>query len=65
MSPTFTSGKLKGMLKPISGTVDNFLEHVEKIAGKEEDVNVKPLFQGDINLFNRYISRFLNVKKPL
>jgi cytochrome P450 len=45
MSPTFTSGKLKGMLKPILGTVDNFLEHVEKIAGKEEDVDPGKIFR--------------------
>jgi cytochrome P450 len=46
MSPTFTSGKLKGMLEPISGVVDKFLEHVEKNATKGDDVEVKPLFQG-------------------
>jgi hypothetical protein len=40
------------MLEPILGTVDNFLEHVEKIAGKEEDVDIKPLFQGNISSCN-------------
>jgi cytochrome P450 len=46
MSPTFTSGKLKGMLEPMSGIVDKFLEHIKTSSTKGEDVEVKPLFQG-------------------
>ena len=46
MSPTFTSGKLKGMMEPMTQVIDRFMGHLEKIAGKGTETDVKPIFQG-------------------
>ncbi len=46
MSPTFTSGKLKGMLAPMGEVIDKFLVHIGKAAETKEAVEVKPLFEG-------------------
>ena len=46
MSPTFTSGKLKGMLDPMGEVIDTFLAHVDKAAEKGSTVTVKSLFEG-------------------
>jgi hypothetical protein len=52
MSPTFTSGKLKGMLEPMGGTIDKMIEHVRKEAAKGGEVEVKPLFEGEQKEFD-------------
>ncbi len=47
MSPTFTTGKLRGMLEPMTGVVGRFLQHLEELeCAREESVEVKALFQG-------------------
>ena len=44
MSPTFTSGKLKSMMEPISDVADKAMEHLESI--KNEPIEMKKFFQG-------------------
>lgn len=46
LSPTFTSGKLKGMLEPMNETIDRFLVHIRRAAENKSQVSVKPLFEG-------------------
>ena len=45
LSPTFTSGKLKSMLEPIEGTVDQLIKHLETSAKENAAINVKPIYQ--------------------
>ena len=44
LTPTFTSGKLKGMLSPILSITDNVINHLKKQSGQE--VNLKPIIRG-------------------
>ncbi|XP_059085586.1 probable cytochrome P450 6d4, partial [Tigriopus californicus] len=46
MSPTFSSGKLKGMMEPISEIADDMIQYLNDQIPKNPDVNVKELFQG-------------------
>lgn len=61
LSPTFTSGRLKGMLQPMNGVADNLLEFVEKQRAKNDSVvNLRRCFEG---LALDTISRDVSVKK--
>jgi len=46
MSPTFTSGKLKGMMEPMTAVIERFMGYLEEKAGEDTEVEVKPMFQG-------------------
>ena len=46
MSPTFTSGKLRGMMEPMTQVIDRFMGHLEKMAGEGNEIDVKPILQG-------------------
>ena len=49
MSPTFTSGKLKGMMEPMTEVIDRFVQQLDKMAGDDgKEVEVKPILQGAI-----------------
>jgi len=45
LSPTFTSGKIKGMLDLIHGSVDNMVNHLETATRENPSVMVKQTFQ--------------------
>ena len=45
LSPTFTSGKIKGMLDLIHGSVDNMMNHLETVTRENPSVMVKQTFQ--------------------
>ena len=45
LSPTFTSGKIKGMLDLIHGAVDNMVSHLETVTRENPSVMVKQTFQ--------------------
>ena len=45
LSPTFSSGKIKGMLDLLGGCVDNMIEHLEEVTKKSNSVKVKTMFQ--------------------
>ena len=45
LSPTFSSGKIKGMLDLVGGCVDNMIEHLEEVTKKSNSVKVKNMFQ--------------------
>jgi hypothetical protein len=47
MSPTFSSGKLKGMMEPISEIADDMIQYLNDEIPKNPDVNAKELFQGE------------------
>ena len=47
MSPTFTSGKLKGMMEPMTEVIDRFVGHLEKMAEEGKEVEIKPILQGE------------------
>ena len=47
MSPTFTSGKLKGMMEPMTEVIDRFVDHLEKMAEDGKEVEIKPILQGE------------------
>ena len=47
MSPTFTSGKLKGMMEPMTEVIDRFVGHLEKMAEDGKEVEIKPILQGE------------------
>ena len=44
LTPTFTSGKLKGMLSPILSITDNVIDHLKSQISQE--VNLKPIIRG-------------------
>ena len=46
MSPTFTTGKIKGMLAPMAGTIDKMIAHLDRTARRDSLVNIKPIFEG-------------------
>ena len=46
LSPTFTSGKLKGMLEPIGGIADKAIDHWEDLAKQNPVQDVKKLIEG-------------------
>lgn len=45
LSPTFTSGKLKGMTAHMDCIVDNMMKHLEQCAGHSQVIDVKKVFQ--------------------
>ena len=45
LSPTFSSGKIKGMLDLLGGCVDNMVEHLEEASKTNSSVKVKNMFQ--------------------
>lgn len=45
LSPTFTSGKLKGMLDLIETSVGNLISHLDKEVKKNPVIDVKKVFQ--------------------
>ena len=46
MSPTFSSGKLKGMLEPVEEVADRAINHLEDQAKTNPEIDMKPLLQG-------------------
>ena len=46
MTPTFTSGKLKGMLEPIEGIAEDTIDHLLKKAKTNPEMDMKPILQG-------------------
>lgn len=44
LSPTFTSGKIKGMLDLLGDSVDNMIDHLEEVTAKDPVVDVKNIF---------------------
>ena len=41
LSPTFTSGKIKGMLELLEGGIDQMIDHLEEVTDKDTLVEVK------------------------
>eukprot|EP00096_Caligus_rogercresseyi_P000299 TRINITY_DN1070_c0_g1_i1.p1 TRINITY_DN1070_c0_g1~~TRINITY_DN1070_c0_g1_i1.p1 ORF type:complete len:397 (-),score=72.56 TRINITY_DN1070_c0_g1_i1:619-1809(-) len=46
LSPVFTSGKLKGMMEPVSEIGDQFVEYIEKNNHPGKSIFIKKMFQG-------------------
>ena len=46
MSPTFSSGKLKGMLEPVEDIADKAINHLEEQVKINSEIDMKPLLQG-------------------
>ena len=46
MTPTFTSGKLKGMLEPVEGIADKAINYLEEKTKASPEIDMKPLIQG-------------------
>ena len=46
MSPTFSSGKLKGMLEPVEDIADQAINHLEEQVKSNPEIDMKPLLQG-------------------
>ena len=44
LTPTFSSGKIKGMLSLIGSSVDNMIDHLEEVTAKDPVVDVKSIF---------------------
>lgn len=45
LSPTFTSGKIKGMLGLVDGGVDQMMDHLNEVTEQNTLVEVKDVFQ--------------------
>lgn len=46
MSPTFSSGKLKGLMAPITKIADDMITFLNDETSKNPDMDMKKLFQG-------------------
>ena len=46
LSPTFTTGKLKGMLEPMEGIADKAIDFITEQVKKNPKFNIKPVLQG-------------------
>ncbi len=48
LSPTFTSGKLKGWIESMSKIADESMEHLDKIVAKSDggELEIRRFFQG-------------------
>ena len=46
LSPTFTSGKMKGMLEPMDQLAERTVEYLAEKSKKEKKIDVKPVIQG-------------------
>ena len=62
LSPTFSSGKIKGMLDLLDGGVNQMITHMEEVTKKDSLVNVKDIFQ---KMTLDVIARCLNKVYPL
>ena len=45
LSPTFTSGKIKGMLELLEGGINQMVDHLEEVTEKDTLVEVKDVYQ--------------------
>jgi len=45
LTPTFTSGKIKGMLEPMGAAQDNMVKYLEKKCKENSLIDMKPVFQ--------------------
>ena len=45
LSPTFTSGKIKGMLELLEGGIDQMVDHLEEVTERDTLVEVKDVYQ--------------------
>ena len=45
LSPTFSSGKIKGMLDLLDGGVNQMITHLEEVTEKDSVVDIKDVFQ--------------------
>ena len=45
LSPTFSSGKIKGMLDLLDGGVNQMISHLEEVTKKDSMVDIKDIFQ--------------------
>jgi len=45
LSPTFTSGKIKGMLELLEGGINQMIDHLEEVTEKDSLVEVKDVYQ--------------------
>ena len=45
LNPTFSSGKIKGMLDQLDGGVNQMITHLEEMTKKDNVVNIKDVFQ--------------------
>ena len=45
LSPTFSSGKIKGMLDLLDGGVNQMITHLEEVTKKDSVVDIKDVFQ--------------------
>ena len=45
LSPTFTSGKIKGMLELLEGGINPMLDHLEEVTEKDTLVEIKDVYQ--------------------
>ena len=51
LSPTFTSGKLKGMMEPMSEVADDMMAFIEKeLTRGNGTVDMKEIFNGNIDI---------------
>ena len=51
LSPTFTSGKLKGMMEPMSEVADDMMTFLEKeVTQGNGTVDMKEIFNGNIDI---------------
>lgn len=45
LSPTFTSGKIKGMLELLEGGINQMVDHLEEVTERDTLVEVKDVYQ--------------------
>ena len=45
LSPTFSSGKIKGMLDLLDGGVNQMIDHLDEVTKKDSVVDIKDVFQ--------------------
>ena len=45
LSPTFSSGKIKGMLNLLDGGVNQMITHLEEVTKEDSIVDIKDVFQ--------------------
>ena len=45
LTPTFSSGKIKGMLDLLDGGVNQMITHLEEVTKKDSMVDIKDIFQ--------------------
>ena len=56
LSPTFTSGKLKGMLEPMTDVAEKAMNHLDKLVEKNEPIAMKNFFQVLHDIHDGYLS---------